>query len=142
MFLSQSANHSLIKNADMARYRKYITSLRRLLTFSKSVPEQDLPETSPRFYAIRDNPSVPDVENEMVNHLVNLMVLCRDEMDNSQSARYSSGIHDSDYLRSNQYMDRMEVFLTEYAEEVMPLDLPESSPRAAITEPGKTGINP
>ncbi len=138
---SQSANHSTYKEADKIRLKSFLSALRFYLDFMKGVPEQDLPETNPRPYALRANPAPVEVENEMVNHVVNLLSLCRDEMDNAQSARYSSGVQKYDYARAMDYITRIEQYIKDYIEKATPLDLPESSPRTQIQGPGLTGTS-
>lgn len=142
VMFSQSANHSLYKQADLLRTKSFLSAMRFYLDFASGVPEQDLPETNPRKYPMRQNPTVLIVENEMVNQIVDLLVLARDELDNSQSARMASGINTFDLKRQQDYITRIENFIADYVEQATPLDMPESSPRAPIQGPGKGGINP
>ena len=139
--LCQSANHSTYKTADLIRLKAALIAMRFYLDYTNKVPEQDLPETNPRTYALRPDPEVKEVENEMVNHVVQLLMLCRDEMNNSQSASYASGISPHDLKRAHDYITRIEQFLSEYVDKATPLDLPESSPRAPIQGSGKTGTH-
>lgn len=134
---SQSANGSEYLPYDLVRLKSYVSSLRFYLDYMKNVPLQDLPETNPRDYAVREDTKIQEVENEMVNHLARLFELCRDEMDASQSALRSSGILVFDYNRAHQYLDRVDQYIVDYVEVATPLDLPESSPRAPIQGPGK-----
>lgn len=137
---SQSSNSSKYKQADIIRLGTYTSSMRFHLNFMKSQPEQDLPETDPKEYLLEANPEVFLVENEMVNHVVKLFVLARDEMDHSQTARDSSGIQEHDLKRQEDYITRIETYVRDYIQETSPLDLPESSPRRRVQGAGKTGI--
>lgn len=137
LIFSQSSNGSEFLSYDLVRLKSYVSALRFYLDYMKNVPLQDLPETNPREYGLRQDPEIKEVENEMVNHLVRLFELCRDEMDKSQSARRSSGLLVFDYDRAHQYLDRVDQYIADYIEQATPLDLPESSPRAAIQGPGK-----
>ena len=136
---SQSSNHSTYKEADKLRLLSFLSAMRFYLDYVKGVPEQDLPETNPRPYPLRENPIIQEVENEMVNQVINLLILCRDEMDASQSASYGSGIQGHDLKRQLEYITRIEDFIKLYIDEATPLDLPESSPRAQVQGPGQTG---
>lgn len=138
---SQSANHSQYMKADLTRLGSQLSALRFKLGFMKSQPEQDLPETNPREYPLEANPEVFLVENDQVNHVVNLYVLARDEMDHSQTARMSSGINPYDLSRQMDYITRIETFVRDFVNEATPLDLPESSPRRRIQGAGKTGVS-
>lgn len=137
---SVSSTGSLINQFDMARIKSYLSALRFMHDYVVAQPLVDYPETHPRVYKLRDNPTVPELENEMLNDVVTMLELARDEIANSQSARHASGLISFDSIRFQTHIARIESYIANYAEQAQPLDMPESSPRAAVTGPGRTGI--
>lgn len=137
----QSSNHSKYMKADLTRLGAQLSALRFQLAFMAAQPEQDLPETNPREYPLEANPEIFQVENDQVNHVVNLLILARDEMDHSQTARMSSGINPFDLERQrDHYVARIETYIRDFVNVATPLDLPESSPRRKIQGAGRTGV--
>lgn len=139
---SQSANDSQMKAADRTRLSSYLDSVDYAVNWIGSLPELDLPETSPREYACEDFPPEVDAENEAINVACDILRACYLETVNGQSARRSAGMSPHDILRVRNVVAHCRNFLTEYVENALPLDLPESSPMEANTGPGRTGINP
>lgn len=137
---SVSSSSSLLNDFDKGRITSYLSALRFMHDFIVGQPQQDLPETHPRKYALRDNPQVPVMENEMMNDIVEMFQLVRDELVNSQSARNASGLISFDSVRFLAHVSRIEVYLSQYADLATPLDMPESSPRVENTGPGRTGV--
>ena len=139
---SQSANDSQMKPADRARLSSYLDSVDFAVNWIESLPELDLPETSPREYVCEDFPAEVDAENEAINVACDILRACYLETVNGQSARRSAGMNVHDVKRVRDVVSHCRNFLTEYVENALPLDLPESSPMEANTGPGRTGINP
>lgn len=135
-----SSSGSLLNEFDKARIKSYLSSLRFMHDFVVGQPAQDLPETHPRPYALRQNPVVPELESEMMNDIIGLFEVMRDELVNSQSARNASGLISFDSVRFQAHLARIEVYLAEYVDKATPLDLPESSPRAVVSGEGRKGI--
>ena len=125
---------------DQVRLASYIGAIKAYVAWIVSQPQLDLPETSPRVYALDENPSYELVENEAVVDVVRMLELVRDEVVNSQSARQSSGLIGFDEKRLLAVINKVEAFLNTYIKEVTPLDLPESSPMRSAATGGKTGI--
>lgn len=137
---SQSSNLSQVNAFDQTRLKSYLSAMRFYHDQVQGAPELDLPETTPRLYALREVPVVPDMENESCADICRLFELCRDEMVNSQSARMGAKLVSFDSVRLLQVISKCEKFLSEYVEKATPLDLPESSPRAPMTGQGYQGI--
>lgn len=137
---SVSAGTSSMSEADKTRALSYLNSIDRLHDWIIGQPLLDLPETAPRVRELMEPPAIVDSENEEINDLVNLLVIARDELVNSQSSRHASGLigFDSDRLRA--LTSKARAFIEGYVTSVAPLDLPESSPREAAPPPGRTGI--
>ena len=139
---SQSNGVSGMNEHDQTRMQSYIDSLRRKVAWINAQPLLDLPETHPREFTLEAKPEVTNVESEVVNQFVRLMESFRTETINSQSARYASTLISHDSERLLAILDKMETFLTSYVAEVVPLDLPESSPRENLASAGRKGVNP
>ena len=137
---SQSANDSQFKAADRTRLEAYLNSVDFAVNWVESLPELDLPETNPRTYACEDFPAEVDAENEAINVACDILRACWMEIVNGQSARRASGMSVHDIKRVRDVVAHCRNFLTEYVENALPLDLPESSPMEANTGPGRTGI--
>lgn len=138
--MSQSSNVSLTLEADKVRFSSYVTALRFLVGHVVAEPQLDLPETNPLFYDVRDTPALLDVENENVQHLSLLLKTAKDELMLSQSSRLSTGLISFDRDRFLAILDKCENYLSDYVQNATPLDLPESSPRAALQGPGKNTL--
>lgn len=135
-----SANVSLTNEFDIARLTTYLDAVDRYLAWIVAQPQLDLPETSPREYALEPGPEPIPVENEDMDDLLRLLRLARDEVVNSQSARFGSGLMPPDQKRLTATIAKARAFLKDYIVPTQPLDLPESSPAKLMSGSGKTGV--
>jgi len=76
----------------------------------------------------------------MMNDIIEMLALVRDELVNSQSSRSASGLIEFDSIRFLSHVKRIEMYIAEYVNKATPLDMPESSPRAEQSGAGRTGI--
>jgi hypothetical protein len=137
---SQSANVHDVSEADQGRLRAYIAAWNSYVDWVTEEPELDLPETSPRMHEIGPHPEVVAVENAAINDCVRLLVVTRDELINSQSARKSTGLLIFDAGRAKAAMTKLDRLLENYISKIQPMDLPESSPEHQLQPPGRTGV--
>lgn len=137
---AQSSNLSQVNGFDINRLKSYLSAIRFYHDHVQSAPDLDLPETTPRLYALREAPVVPEMENESLADICRLLELLRDELVNSQSSRQGAKLVSFDSIRLLQVVEKCEKFMSDYVEQATPLDLPESSPRAAMTGDGRKGI--
>jgi hypothetical protein len=142
MMRSVSGSLSITNNFDTGRLNTYLDSVDRYHAHISKEPYLDLPETHPRLYKLYAAPIVTSVENDDIDDIVNLLVLARDELLNSQSARMPVGLIAPDSLRFTAIIQKARNFLNDYIIPTQPLDLPESSPFEPMTIAGHTGINP
>lgn len=140
MWKCVSSSASQMNEFDQIRLISYLANLRGYLNWVEAQPHLDLPETSPAEWPLKPIPPITNVENEEVNNILILFSLTRDELINSQSARISSGMIPFDMLRIRAIIDKVEAFLVKYVQPLTPLDLPESSPQAPVSGPGRTGV--
>jgi hypothetical protein len=140
MIKSVSSGTSEMNEFDQTRLSDYLGAILAYRDWVVAQPQLDLPETHPREHIVPDGPDVPPMENESVVDCLNLMVLCRDELMGSQSARDPSGLKSFDNARLEAGVTKAQRFLTDYIQAVTPLDLPESSPATAMTGPGRGGV--
>ena len=133
---SQSANLSLTVDADMIRVRSYLSTIRFLIQHILDVPTLDLPETNPQEHTLRAAPELADIENENCAHIALLLATLRDELVMSQSSRMSTGLVSFDVNRLLAGITKAENYMSNFVAEATPVDLPESSPRAATQGKG------
>jgi hypothetical protein len=138
--LAVSSNVSLTNAFDITRLTSYLDAIDRFHDWVKAQPQLDLPETSPRQYELEPWEITMVIENEDMEDMLRLLILTRDEMVNSQSARLGSGILAPDSARVTALVAKARAFLTQYIIPTQPLDLPESSPTNLMTPAGKTGV--
>ncbi len=136
---SQSSPVSGLIIHDVDRLKSYTSSLVALHDWVVSQPILDLPKTHPREYKLEAAPEPANVESEAVNMLVRLMEALRTEMINSQSARLASTLMPDDSRRFLTIVEKIDSFVDDYVLEATPLDLPESSPREAMSGKGRKG---
>ncbi len=137
---SVSADVSLTNAFDIVRLNTYLDSIDRYHAWVIAQPLLDLPETSPRLYALATPMAAQQVENDDLDDILRILRLSRDEMTNSQSARLPSGLIAPDSIRLTAIIQKARNFIKDYIVPTQPLDLPESSPRNLETGPGKGGI--
>lgn len=133
---ANSANVSAFSLHDNKRLRSYIAAIRKYVDWVMTQPLLDLPETSPREYLLDKEPELVVTENEAVNDVVRMLLLARDELAASQSARLSCSMTSHDVARFRAVIDKVELFLDMYVEEHQPLDLPETAPMTAMAPAG------
>lgn len=140
--LNKSVSSSVhdMNEFDQGRLNDYLAAIRAYRTWVVAQPHLDLPETHPRPIEIGPNPEPPDVENESVRDIVNLMEICRDELVSSQSARNPAGLIVFDDNRAMALVEKCQAFLDNYIKATQPMDLPETSPLRPVSGPGLTGI--
>lgn len=137
---SVSSNVSGTNAFDIARARSFISAVRSYAAWSSGQPALDLPETAPRSINLPVSPVIPAMENESILDLATLLELARDEISGSQSSRDPAGLKTADLKRLAAILDKADAFITGYMTAVDPLDVPESTPMAAMTGPGNTGV--
>jgi hypothetical protein len=141
LFKSQSANVTDMNVHDQNRLQSYLNSVTAYLDWIVSSDQpMDYPETHPKVTVLEEPPVVPDIENPIVVDLVKLFIRARDEMTNSQSARYSTGLIVHDEQRVRAVVQRAQDYLDNYIKAVVPIDQPESTPKQTDTGSGRTGI--
>ena len=98
-----------------------------------------MPEWSPHPYALESFGEVAVIENELLSDMVRYLEAMDFELINCQSARATTSIGKHDLARYNVSIQKLEDLLT-YAKTVKPLDLPETSPKAAMSPTGNIGV--
>ena len=141
MLYSNSSNGSMVDKFSKERLLSYLTALKNYHDFIMAEEPLDLPESFPKKYSLRPDVEIREVENEMVNDIVERFVLMRDEIIRSQSSRYSSGLHPKDSGRLLAAVANIDSYIKNYVDaNVIPLDLPKSSPRTESIGKGRTGV--
>lgn len=140
LYKSVSSQTSQVNEFDQARLATYLNAVDTYHNWVIGQPHLDLPETSPKVYVLEDAVEVEDTENENVNDLIRMLILARDELINSQSARDPSQLNEFDSARLRSLIEKARQFLQTYIQVATPLDLPESSPQEPSSGSGRTGV--
>ena len=136
---SQSSGVSFTNPFDVARLTSYVNAMKAYQAFVVAQPLLDCPETGPTEIALPASPPLPVIENESAYDAIQLIEIARDEIAASQSSRMPTNLLSFDYERQTSYLDKVLRLLT-YVAQSEPLDLPESSPMADVSGPGRTGV--
>ena len=140
LYKSVSSATSEVNLFDQTRLETYLNAIDTYHNWVNNQPHLDLPETHPREYILEEKPKVEETENENVNDVIRLLVLCRDELINSQSARNPAQLNEFDSMRLRAVTAKTRAFLVEYVQVSTPLDMPESSPQEVLSGPGRMGV--
>ena len=140
--LSNSANAAAMDKNDVKRCKLYINDIRGYLKVIQDPPLPDLVETAPKVRNLVAPYVIIPIENEAVMEFCFYLEDLRDELANSQSARQHSGLLYFDYDMAVDLLEIAEKFLTEYAEKLMPIPRPKTSPKYAMAPAGAVGVNP
>jgi hypothetical protein len=140
MWKCASSSVPYLSTADQARLGKYLDAIDAYNAWVQAQPELDLPETAPKSYVLDTPPATAEVESDDLNDVIRMMTDMKDELINSQSARMPCRLVSFDAVRLTDYVSKIRKFLTDYIQKVQPLDLPESSPRDAVSGTGKVGV--
>lgn len=135
-----SGNVGEVYPADMTRLKSYVDGLRTYHNTIQQLDRMDYVETNADLEPLRPLPEKIELENESLNDVNNLLRRQYMELTHSASSRDSSKLNKYDSARFIQSCDRMTALILNYIEVVTPLDMPNSSPRAAAVPEGKTGI--
>jgi len=135
-----SGNAAEVFPADLVRIKSYLSGLRTFHDTIQSLARMDYVETNAQLEPLRALPSQADLENESLNDMVRYLMRAHIELSNSSSARDSSKLNKFDSARFLASITRAETFAAQYIEQVTPLDMPNSSPRAAAVGEGLVGI--
>jgi len=136
---AQSSGVSFTNPFDVARLSSYISSMEAYQNWIVSQPLLDCPETGPIEMDLPVSPTLPVMENESMQDVINLVEIARDEVANSQSSRMPTNLLKFDKDRQDSYLLKLRQLLA-YVAAAEPLDLPESSPMADVTGPGRMGV--
>lgn len=141
MKLCVSSNGSDFSSFDQKRLEDYLGNLDTYLSWVVAQPALDLVESSPREFTVAEPTADVIVESELINDILRLMSVTREEIVNSQSSRRACGLISFDEARIRALLLKLNTFLTDYVQtNSNPMDLPESSPLVAMTPAGKKGV--
>lgn len=139
VYKSQSSGVSQTLPFDVTRIKGYLANINSFLDWIVAQPLLDCPETGPSEIPLPTNPSINYIENESAFDVMQLIMIARDEIANSQSARIPTNLVIFDFNRQKAYLKKISNLL-DFIETSEPLDLPESSPMVAMSGPGNQGV--
>lgn len=129
-----------VNDADFARAKSYLNAATQYINWVVSVPQLDLPESSPRLIELGEADELDMPENEALADLMAMYDLLEIEIGHSQSARMGDSIISHDENRMRAMIEKMDLFLDNYVSSVLPLDVPESTPKRPQTGEGRLGV--
>jgi len=135
-----SANASYLFDADRDRLHEYLDDLMGHLDYATQDPIPDLVETAPHKMELSAPTEIKEIENESMLQIIYLFEALRGEVIGSQSSRLPVGYLPADSKRAYDLIMKIRNFLTDYVADLLPIDRPKSSPMAAMTGAGRTGV--
>jgi hypothetical protein len=141
--LAASGNVAFMSEHDFRRAKANLNSLVAYLDFSQSQMILDLPEYhGGREVDLGEPAALVAVENESINDMCRLYEAFEVELVNCPSSRMACKFISHDDIRLRSIIERGNQFLDGYIAQILPLDLPETSPSRASVPRGSTGLNP
>lgn len=135
-----SSNLAAVSGSDFERAKSYLAAVTSYIDWIVSQPYLDLPEFAPKAMELGEPEKLPAAENESIVDLMVMYDALEVEIANSQSARQATGLISHDEKRIRNVIAKMNAFLDTYVSQVLPLDLPESSPYLPMTGEGRKGV--
>jgi hypothetical protein len=129
-----------VNEHDLRRAKSYLAAAESYLNWIVSQPQLDLPESSPTLIDLGDPQDLDMPENEALADLMAMYDRLEKEIGWSQSSRMGDSIISHDENRIRALLSKMNLFLDDYVSQVLPLDVPESSPLREQTGPGQQGV--
>lgn len=137
---NQSHGVSVVREADFERSNAYLDELESFVAHCSRRPQQDYPKTYDMEIKLPEPTVVPMMDNLAVLHLAQMVDTWRFEIANSESSRWSSGIHGPDGKRLANYFADYRAFFQEHIATQLPQDYPETVPSYALTGKGALGV--
>ena len=125
---SESADSGGAQGFDRTRITAWNAQLRKNMEWIHGQNGRvDLPHTYPTYYSIQyiSNTLEVSVKSKGVRDLIRLYMQAMEQVSKSQSMGWSNGVDEHDYNRWILIMDKIDAFLTDYVDEVTPIDMPE-----------------
>ena len=127
MYTSVSGEVQTILPPDRTRIDAYIVALENYQAWVTSQNFMDYPGTYKLYYCMPSGPDPIYVANEQIRDLINQTLVWQGELYISQSSRLTTGLLPADDSRLTSYIERMKVYLTNYADLQPPPDYPRST---------------
>ncbi len=127
MYTSVSGEVQTILPPDRTRIDAYIVALENYQSWVTSQNFMDYPGTYKLYYCMPGGPDPIYVANEQIRDLINQTLVWQGELYISQSSRLTTGLLPADDNRLTSYLERMKVYLTNYADLPPPPDYPRST---------------
>ncbi len=137
---SQSAPLSDSHAHDLTRLDSYLVNLHSFLTWAARQPESDTPKSHPIALTLPEAKVVPDIENDALWRVAQMLDTFRFEAVNSETSRRSNGVKAQDLSRWRSYLADVKAFIDDHIRIVQPIDYTESSPRALVQGQGALGV--
>ena len=126
--------------ADLIRLKDMIADLHKLWEFVCTEPSLDCPKCSGAIhYAMPMIDAIPEPENRDIQYILKYIKMMYMELANSQSARLVTGLQPADKIRGKAYLERIDLFVSNYLETNTPNDFPDAFPEEDRPTTGRIG---
>jgi len=137
---SQSHGVSVVREADFVRANSYLDELESFVAHCSRRPQQDYVKTYDMEIALPAATVIPMMDNLAILHLAQMVDTWRFEIANSETSRWSSGIHGPDGVRMAVWFADYRAFFTDHIATQLPQDYPETVPSYPLTGRGALGV--
>jgi len=133
---SQSSASSTFIEADAKRLTSYLDAIDTAHAWIISLPQLDLPKSTPISITVEDFPESVDTNSEIVNMIQDILDRSWTELVKGQSSLMGSGLIKQDSTRLTDIIEHCRKFLNDYVVPIQPIDQPESTPMEPSTGQG------
>lgn len=137
---SQSHGVSVVREADFERANSYLDELESFVAHCSRRPQQDYTKTYEQEMPLPAPTVVPMMDNLAVLHVAQMVDTWRFEIANSETSRWSSGIHGPDAKRMANWFADYRTFFKDHIATQLPQDYPETVPSFPLTGRGALGV--
>lgn len=125
---------------DLRRSVSFLDAAESYVDWVVSQKQLDLPESTPLKIELGEPEQLEMPENESLVDLMAMYDRLEKEIGWSQSARLGDSLIIHDERRFRDMISKMRAFISDYVQQILPLDLPESAPLREQTGEGRTGV--
>ncbi len=137
---NQSHGVSVVREADAKRSLSYIDDLESFTAHCARRPQQDYNKTYEIEIPLPAPTPIPLMDNLNVMHLAQMVDTWRFEIANSETSRWSSGVHPADVRRMSEFCADYRSFFAEHIFKDLANDWPETVPTYPLTGRGALGV--
>jgi len=138
----QSADVPKLLDADKEDVDKYIATVEKAIGHAKGEPNPKFCKTHPSVYNVGEFCRCFELNNDWLEHIVNLCRLFYLEALNCNSTRLPCGLLEDDHDMLMAILGKIKDYITSVMVPLQPLNLPETIPSVASLPRGQVGLKP